>query len=132
MKRIFSIILVFALVSCVAMAQRALMIRHADGVTDAVSMAAIDSLEFSDDGRGIDANGNVTISDDGTEVKITNSGAASKAVKVGNSENIGTFTLNGGTLTANISGTMVLRDLSQRHPLLSAVARITSSAMTTA
>ena len=108
------------------------MIRHADGVTDAVSTAAIDSLEFSDDGRGIDANGNVTISDDGTEVKITNSGAASKAVKVGNSENIGTFTLNGGTLTANISGTMVLRDLSQRHPLLSAVARITSSAMTTA
>lgn len=132
MKRIFSIILVFALVSCVAMAQRALMIRHADGVTDAVLTAAIDSLEFSDDGRGIDANGNVTISDDGTEVKITNSGAASKAVKVGNSENIGTFTLNGGTLTANISGTMVLRDLSQRHPLLSAVARITSSAMTTA
>ena len=132
MKRIFSIILVFALVSCVAMAQRALMIRHADGVTDAVSTAAIDSLEFSDDGRGIDANGNVTISDDGTEVKITNSGAASKAVKVGNSENIGTFTLNGGTLTANISGTMVLRDLSQRLPLQSAVARITSSAMTTA
>ena len=74
----------------------------------------------------------MTISDDGTEVKITNSGAASKAVKVGNSENIGTFTLNGGTLTANISGTMVLRDLSQRLPLLSAVARITSSAMTTA
>ena len=103
MKRIFSIILVFALVSCVAMAQRALMIRHADGVTDAVSTAAIDSLEFSDDGRGIDANGNVTISDDGTEVKITNSGAASKSVKVGNSENVGTFTLNGGTLTANIS-----------------------------
>ena len=103
MKRLFSIILFFSLVSCVAMAQRALMIRHADGVTDAVSTAAIDSLEFSDDGRGIDANGNVTISDDGTEVKITNSGAASKAVKVGNSENIGTFTLNGGTLTANIS-----------------------------
>ena len=89
-------------------------------------------LATGDDGRGIDANGNVTISDDGTEVKITNSGAASKAVKVGNSENIGTFTLNGGTLTANISGTMVLRDLSQRLPLLSAVARITSSAMTTA
>ena len=89
-------------------------------------------MATGDDGRGIDANGNVTISDDGTEVKITNSGAASKAVKVGNSENIGTFTLNGGTLTANISGTMVLRDLSQRLPLLSAVARITSSAMTTA
>ena len=50
MKRLSSIILVFALVSCVAMAQRALMIRHADGVTDAVSTAAIDSLEFSDDG----------------------------------------------------------------------------------
>lgn len=63
---------------------------------------------IGDDGRGIDANGNVTISDDGTEVKITNSGAASKGFKVGNSENIGTFTLNGGTVTANISGTMVL------------------------
>ena len=50
MKRLLSIILVFALVSCVSMAQRALMIRHADGVTDAVSTAAIDSLEFSDDG----------------------------------------------------------------------------------
>lgn len=50
MKRLLSIILIFALVSCVAMAQRALMIRHADGVTDAVSTAAIDSLEFSDDG----------------------------------------------------------------------------------
>ena len=50
MKRLLSIILFFALVSCVAMAQRALMIRHADGVTDAVSTAAIDSLEFSDDG----------------------------------------------------------------------------------
>ena len=42
MKRLLSIILVFALISCVAMAQRALMIRHADGVTDAVSTAAID------------------------------------------------------------------------------------------
>ena len=69
---------------------------------------SITILATGDDGRGIDANGNVTISDDGTEVKITNSGAASKAVKVGNSENVGTFTLNGGTLTANISGTMVL------------------------
>ena len=61
-----------------------------------------------DDSRGIDANGNVTISDDGTVVNITTSGAASKGFKVGNSENIGTFTLNGGTVTANISGTMVL------------------------
>ncbi len=61
-----------------------------------------------DDGRGIDANGNVTIGDDGTVVNITTSGAASKGFKVGNSENIGTFTLNGGTVTANISGTMVL------------------------
>lgn len=69
---------------------------------------SISILATGDDGRGIDANGNVTINDDGTEVKITNSGAASKSVKVGNSENIGTFTLNGGTLTANISGTMVL------------------------
>ncbi|MDY5085224.1 MAG: carbohydrate-binding domain-containing protein [Prevotella sp.] len=67
-------------------------------------------IATGDDGRGIDANGSVTISDDGTEVWITNSGAASKGVKVGNSENSGTFTLNGGTLTANISGTMVLED----------------------
>lgn len=62
------------------------------------------------DGRCIDANGSVTISDDGTEVWITNSGAASKGIKVGNSENIGTFTLYGGILTANISGTMVMED----------------------
>lgn len=61
-----------------------------------------------DDGRGIDANGNVTISDDTTIVTIANSGAASKSFKVGNSENIGTLTLNGGTVTANISGTMIL------------------------
>lgn len=61
-----------------------------------------------DDGRGIDANGNVTISDDATVITITNSGAASKSFKVGNSENIGTFTLNSGTVTANISGTMAL------------------------
>lgn len=61
-----------------------------------------------DDGRGIDANGNVTISDDATVITISNSGAASKGFKVGNSENIGTFTLNGGTVTANISGTMAL------------------------
>lgn len=61
-----------------------------------------------DDSRGIDANGNVTIADDGTVVNITTSGTASKGFKVGNSENIGTFTLNGGTVTANISGTMVL------------------------
>ncbi len=61
-----------------------------------------------DDSRGIDANGNVTIADDGTVVNITASGAASKGFKVGNSENIGTFTLNGGTVTVNISGTMVL------------------------
>ena len=61
-----------------------------------------------DDGRGIDANGNVTIGDDGTVVNVTTSGAASKGFKVGNSENIGTLTLNGGTVTANISGTMVL------------------------
>lgn len=59
---------------------------------------SISILATGDDGRGIDANGNVTINDDGTEVKITNSGAASKSVKVGNSENIGTFTLNGGTM----------------------------------
>ena len=61
-----------------------------------------------DDGRGIDANGNVIISDDATVITISNSGTASKGFKVGNSENIGTFTLNSGTLTANISGTMVL------------------------
>lgn len=61
-----------------------------------------------DDGRGIDANGNVTISDDATVITITNSGTASKGFKVGNSENIGTFTLNGGTITSIISGTMVL------------------------
>ena len=50
MKRIFSILLITALSSCLAMAQRALMIKHTDGVTDAVSTAAIDSLEFSEDG----------------------------------------------------------------------------------
>lgn len=61
-----------------------------------------------DDGRGIDANGNVTISDDATVITITNNGTASKGFKVGNSENIGTFTLNGGTITSTISGTMVL------------------------
>lgn len=61
-----------------------------------------------DDGRGIDANGSVTINDDATVITITNSGTASKGFKVGNSENIGTFTLNGSTVTANISGTMVL------------------------
>ena len=41
-------------------------------------------------------------------MSITTSGAASKGVKVGNSESVGTFTLNGGTVTAHISGTMVL------------------------
>ena len=65
-------------------------------------------VNTGDDSRGIDANGNVTIADDGTVVNITTSGAASKGFKVGNSENIGTLTLNGGTVTANISGTMVL------------------------
>ena len=73
-------------------------------------LTSINIVATGQDGRGIDANGSVTISDDGTEIKITNSGAASKGVKVGNSENIGTFTLNGGTLTANISGTMVIED----------------------
>lgn len=60
------------------------------------------------DGRCIDANGNVTISDDATVIQLTNTGQASKGFKVGNSENIGTLTLNGGTVTANISGTMVV------------------------
>ena len=69
---------------------------------------SITIVATGDDGRGIDANGNVDVSDDGTEVSITTSGAASKGVKVGNSESVGTFTLNGGTVTAHISGTMVL------------------------
>lgn len=69
---------------------------------------SITIVATGDDGRGIDANGNVDISDDVTEVSITTSGAASKGVKVGNSESVGTFTLNGGTVTAHISGTMVL------------------------
>ena len=50
MRSVFSIILIAALAAHTAMAQRALMITHADGVTDAVSTAAIDSLEFSEDG----------------------------------------------------------------------------------
>ena len=44
MRSVFSIILIAALAAHTAMAQRALMITHADGVTDAVSTAAIDSL----------------------------------------------------------------------------------------
>lgn len=77
-------------------------------ITSAKMPTNITITTTGDDSRGIDANGNVTISDDGTVVTITTSGAASKGFKVGNSENIGTFTLNGGTVTANISGTMVL------------------------
>lgn len=50
MKRILYIILFSALAFQVAMAQKALMIKHADGVTDAVSTATIDSLSFSEDG----------------------------------------------------------------------------------
>ena len=50
MKRLFTFIMITALASCMAMAQRALMIKRANGVTDAVSTALIDSLEFSEDG----------------------------------------------------------------------------------
>lgn len=50
MKRILSIILFSTFAFNAAMAQRALMIKHADGVTDVVSTAVIDSLKFSEDG----------------------------------------------------------------------------------
>lgn len=66
-------------------------------------------LTTGDDSRGLDANGNVAVSDEGTQLDITTEGAASKGVKVGNSEHIGTFTLGAGAaVTAHISGTMVL------------------------
>lgn len=55
---------------------------------------------------GIKADKAVTISD-GT-ITLANSGLMSKSIKAGNSENEGTVTLNGGSVTANISGTMYL------------------------
>ena len=77
-------------------------------ITSAKMPTNISIVTFGDDCHGIDANGNIALAEDGTVVTVTVSGAASKGFKVGNSENIGTFTLNGGTVTVNISGTMVL------------------------
>lgn len=54
----------------------------------------------------IKADKDVTIS--GGTLTLANNGLMSKSIKAGNSENKGTFTLNGGSVTANISGTMYL------------------------
>ena len=50
MKRIGTILLIAVLAVSSATAQRALVIKHANGVTDAVPTAAIDSLKFKEDG----------------------------------------------------------------------------------
>lgn len=44
----------------------------------------------------------------GGTMTLANSGLMSKSIKAGNSDNVGTVTLNGGSVTANISGTMYL------------------------
>ncbi|MBQ0073850.1 MAG: carbohydrate-binding domain-containing protein [Prevotella sp.] len=54
----------------------------------------------------IKADKDVTIN--GGTLTLSNSGLMSKSIKAGNSENAGTVTLNGGDVTANISGTMYL------------------------
>lgn len=54
----------------------------------------------------IKADKNVSIN--GGTLTLANSGLMSKSIKAGNSKNIGTVTLNGGDVTANISGTMYL------------------------
>lgn len=54
----------------------------------------------------IKADKDVTIN--GGTLTLANSGLMSKSIKAGNSENIGTMTLNGGNVTAHISGTMYL------------------------
>lgn len=66
MKRLLSILPLLAVVaSHKAMAQRALIINHADGVTEAVPTVAIDSLMFSEDGSTltIASNGKVVALD---------------------------------------------------------------------
>ena len=108
MKRLFTFIMITALASCMAMAQRALMIKRANGVTDAVSTALIDSLEFSEDGSMLKI-----ASKDGQLIEIETMG-----ISLAYGEMPSTFTVIYKGATASVVNPFLLDGVRLKSPAL--------------